>query len=45
VQMSDFCHVSSLHQQMPNIYKLPLSWLEMLWTGICPLSWALKEFL
>ncbi len=38
VQMSDFCHVSSLHQQMPNIYKLPLSLLDAL-------DWYLSTFL
>jgi hypothetical protein len=30
VPMSDFCRISSLHQQMPNIYKLPLSLLDAL---------------
>ncbi len=38
VQMSDFCHVSSLHQQMPDIYKLPLSLLDAL-------DWYLSTFL
>lgn len=38
VLMSDFCHVSSLHQQMPNIYKLPLSLLDAL-------DWYLSTFL